>query len=354
MSLTVPNISFQRSGNDSETSSLTEVKVIRSISDVVKARGQVSPQLCSKECKTPLSARKTKEERRISNRQKLLTIAKRHSGFLKRPEILETVYSVEEDGEGGEKQQRQDGANQSNAGDSTESSSSAKESNKGIDTIECHVMHQIRHTTTTDSPSRGSTSSGGGVGCVLTGFRYRLDSDQLTGSDNDFSTDDESTRIFYSETTDGSISCSQPCSRRSSYGGLCSSLPCSRRSSYGHTPVGGCSQCCSRRSSYGTTTTTSDDNNEKEQTTFNRVMTNHKTVTKPKDVKFKRISKAKSRSLEELRGKLKWHIIDAEDDDEDEEEEQKSTKTVLQKAERGKLQHCASLDRETLQEQNKS
>ena len=33
---------------------------------------------------------------------------------------------------------------------------------------------------------------------------------------------------------------------------------------------------------------------------------NHRAVTKPKDVKFKRISKAKSRSLEELRGKLKW------------------------------------------------
>lgn len=81
-------------------------------------------------------------------------------------------------------------------------------------------------------------------------------------------------------------------------------------------------------------------------------MTNHRTVTKPKDVKFKRISKAKSRSLEELRGKLKWHIIDAEDD-EDEPEEQKSTK-VLQKVDRGKLQHCASLDQESLQEQSKS
>ena len=33
---------------------------------------------------------------------------------------------------------------------------------------------------------------------------------------------------------------------------------------------------------------------------------NHRTVTKPKDVKFKRINKAKSRSLEELRGKLKY------------------------------------------------
>lgn len=40
-------------------------------------------------------------------------------------------------------------------------------------------------------------------------------------------------------------------------------------------------------------------------TTFNRVMLNHRSVTKPKDVKYKRINKAKSKSLEELRGKLK-------------------------------------------------
>lgn len=41
------------------------------------------------------------------------------------------------------------------------------------------------------------------------------------------------------------------------------------------------------------------------QVTYNRVMSNHRSVTKPKDVKYKRINKAKSRSLEELRGKLK-------------------------------------------------
>lgn len=38
---------------------------------------------------------------------------------------------------------------------------------------------------------------------------------------------------------------------------------------------------------------------------YNRVMSNHRSVTKPKDVKYKRINKAKSKSLEELRGKLK-------------------------------------------------
>lgn len=40
-------------------------------------------------------------------------------------------------------------------------------------------------------------------------------------------------------------------------------------------------------------------------TNYNRVMLNHRSVTKPKDVKYKRINKAKSKSLEELRGRLK-------------------------------------------------
>ena len=43
------------------------------------------------------------------------------------------------------------------------------------------------------------------------------------------------------------------------------------------------------------------------QVTYNRVMSNHRSVTKVKDVKYKRINKAKSRSLEELRGKLRVH-----------------------------------------------
>lgn len=43
-------------------------------------------------------------------------------------------------------------------------------------------------------------------------------------------------------------------------------------------------------------------------TNYNRVMLNHRSVTKPKDVKYKRINKAKSKSLEELRGKLKHWV----------------------------------------------
>ncbi|KAJ8949560.1 hypothetical protein NQ318_016191 [Aromia moschata] len=55
--------------------------------------------------------------------------------------------------------------------------------------------------------------------------------------------------------------------------------------------------------------TNSDDCNEEnpksQVKTYNRVMSNHRSVTKPKDVKYKRINKAKSKSLEELRGRLK-------------------------------------------------
>lgn len=42
---------------------------------------------------------------------------------------------------------------------------------------------------------------------------------------------------------------------------------------------------------------------------YNRVMLNHRAVTKVKDVKYKRINKAKSKSLEELRGRLR-HWVD--------------------------------------------
>ncbi|XP_022906612.2 uncharacterized protein [Onthophagus taurus] len=48
-----------------------------------------------------------------------------------------------------------------------------------------------------------------------------------------------------------------------------------------------------------------DEKQNNQVTTYNRVMSNHRSVTKPKDVKYKRINKAKSKSLEELRGRLK-------------------------------------------------
>ena len=96
------------------SSEFDSIRVTRSVSDVLKAKGQQGqhpeqeqPQLTSMSDNAKLiSSRKTKEERRLSNRQKLLSL-KRHSGYLKRPEILETVYSVEEDGDGAQQQQLQ-------------------------------------------------------------------------------------------------------------------------------------------------------------------------------------------------------------------------------------------------------
>lgn len=49
----------------------------------------------------------------------------------------------------------------------------------------------------------------------------------------------------------------------------------------------------------------SEEPQQNQVTTYNRVMSNHRSVTKPKDVKYKRINKAKSKSLEELRGRLR-------------------------------------------------
>ncbi|XP_063701822.1 uncharacterized protein LOC134831912 [Culicoides brevitarsis] len=45
-----------------------------------------------------------------------------------------------------------------------------------------------------------------------------------------------------------------------------------------------------------------------QQICYNRVMSNHRAVTKVKDVKYKRINKAKSKSLEELRGRLRHWV----------------------------------------------
>ena len=74
ISISVPNLS---------EISLVRPSVFRSISDNEENEKNRSLRM--------------KMERRAKNREKLMSM-KRYSGFLKRPEILETVYSVEEDG----------------------------------------------------------------------------------------------------------------------------------------------------------------------------------------------------------------------------------------------------------------
>ena len=166
------------------------------------------------------------------------------SGYLKRPEILETVYSVEEDGE--------------NAQDTRSAQAAAAVAPR-------------------PPPANSDIRSEVGAAAMASNVSIRRRVDSTTNSD--CSTDE----LCFSE-TETACSCSlQSCSRRSSCG-FCmaqmvtASAPGSRRSSSGSSVAAG--------------------------QTFNRVMSNHRSMTKPKDVKFKRINKAKSRSLEELRGKL--------------------------------------------------
>ena len=272
VSLTVPNLGSTSCNNDESSPNSSQVPVVLVNPQVAAASGNCHNEISK-------ASRKSKEEssrQRISNRQKLFLLKRHHSGYLKRPEILETVYSVEEDSEQQQQQQQQLAEKAKN-----------------------HV------TTGEDGPSSSSRRESSASSISLaTIFRKRLDSDLTTTTGSDCSTDDESfTRIVLSETESCSL---QSCSRSTS---LChcwqcavsASAPASRRSSYGSNVINVTSN-----------TTTQTDR------TYYRVMTNrHKSVTKPKDVKFKRINKAKSRSLEELRGQLKCPTRSSSTNDED-------------------------------------
>ena len=272
ITLAVPHLPTAVNTNDEAN----VTKVARSVSDVVRDLRQSPPNsssIAASASEAKQSTRKSKDERaRISNRQKLLLLKRHHSGYLKRPEILETVYSVEEDGE---QQQQQ--------------------------------LEQQRPKEE-DARRRESSVSLAGI------FRKRLDSDLTTTTGSDCSTDDESTRIVLSETESCSL---QSCSRSS----ICHCPQCTVSAS---APA-------SRRSSYGSSVASSGvpvPGSQDVAKAYYRVMSNHRTVTKPKDVKFKRINKAKSRSLEELRGRLKCpptrssstNDEDIEDLEEDEED----------------------------------
>ena len=277
ISLAVPNLPLATpSVNTNDEANVT--KIARSVSDVVRDLRQSPPNSSSSIAASTSEAkqgtRKGKDERariNYSNRQKLLLLKRHHSGYLKRPEILETVYSVEEDGE---QQQQQ----------------------------------QLEQQPKEDAKRRESSVSLAGI------FRKRLDSDLTTTTGSDCSTDDESTRIVLSETESCSL---QSCSRSS----ICHCPQCTVSAS---APA-------SRRSSYGSSVASSGvpvPGSQDVAKAYYRVMSNHRTVTKPKDVKFKRINKAKSRSLEELRGRLKGPLTrssstndeDIEDLEEDEDD----------------------------------
>ena len=247
VSLTVPNLPLGTATTNEESS---PTKVARSVSEVV-------------------SNRKSSKEMRITNRQKLFLLKRHHSGFLKRPEILETVYSVEEDGEQQQQQQQQ-----------SETVKNEEDPNTRRESLNSISLANI--------------------------FRKRLDSDlTTTTTGSECSTDDESLMSFNCRC----LLLSETESLQSSSKSICHCLQCRYSAS---APA-------SRRSSYGSNVISTAENSTAAKTYY-RVMNNHKSVTKPKDVKFRRINKAKSRSLEELRGQLKTPTRSSSTNDDDMED----------------------------------
>lgn len=165
--------------------------------------------------------------------------------YLRRPDILETVYSVEEDPDAAneQKNQEQQEISQSNSTITTPSHADvAEKRDKFRNRSDKRVSDP-----TEEQPSYNS-------------------SDSIS-----ISTNQSSSSTFWEKLT--------------SYYDSRSSTPVFRRASdddASHVPT-----------------------RSNQMMNYNRVMSNHRNVTKPKDVKYKRINKAKSKSLEELRGKLK-------------------------------------------------
>jgi len=150
--------------------------------------------------------------------------SRRTNGFLRRPEILETVYSVEEDADNDQKDEK------SEANKRRESFAMRGKSNCNIESInDENVNGSLQKESLEDKvgrvPSMGS---------------------QRSHENTQYSPEEDNDRYKEGQKT-----------------------------------------------------------NTNQVKTYNRVMSNHRSVTKPKDVKYKRINKAKSKSLEELRGRLK-------------------------------------------------
>lgn len=174
------------------------------------------------------------------------SVVRRSNGFLRRPEILETVYSVEEEADG----------------DSTKGLSAQNSTEK-----------ELKDANKTDEQKYKETS-------LLAQRRdnFRMRSVVLTAEvksiDNEKETKPKSNNEVWS---------------------------------YSYVPK---RMMPPNDSDEEVTSNPESDEGETEQktnqvVTYNRVMSNHRNVTKPKDVKYKRINKAKSKSLEELRGRLK-------------------------------------------------
>ncbi|CAK1599389.1 unnamed protein product [Parnassius mnemosyne] len=174
------------------------------------------------------------------------SVVRRSNGFLRRPEILETVYSVEEEADG----------------DSTKGLSAQNSTEK-----------ELKDMNKTDEQKYNETS-------LLAQRRdnFRMRSMVLTAEVKSIDSDKEISKPKAKEVW-----------------------------SYSYVPK---RMMPANDSDEEVTSNADSDEGDPEPksthvVTYNRVMSNHRNVTKPKDVKYKRINKAKSKSLEELRGRLK-------------------------------------------------
>ncbi|KAK3928825.1 Serine/threonine-protein kinase N1 [Frankliniella fusca] len=171
--------------------------------------------------------------------------------YLRRPEVLETVYSVEEDGEG-------EGAGANAAAATAVSTAPAAAA------------------TTADAAEHERVDTGAGTGTGTGPGRHsRRASSQSCKGDSNSSLDDTAS------VDESSCSTATPGRAGYQYGSL-EVLTDPAAADPPRVPPG-----------------------PNHVVTYNRVMSNHRSVTKPKDVKYKRINKAKSKSLEELRGRLR-------------------------------------------------
>ncbi|CAG4927015.1 uncharacterized protein LOC123705120 [Colias croceus] len=172
-------------------------------------------------------------------------VARRSNGFLRRPEILETVYSVEEEADA--------------------------ESTKGL-SAQSSTEKEIKDANKTDEQKTKESS-------LLAQRRdnFRMRSIVLTAEVKSIDSDKE-----------------KPKSSNDMW-------------SYSYVPKRMTPANDSDEEATSNPESDAEDPEPKstQVVTYNRVMSNHRNVTKPKDVKYKRINKAKSKSLEELRGRLK-------------------------------------------------
>lgn len=173
-------------------------------------------------------------------------VVRRSNGFLRRPEILETVYSVEEEMDG--------------------------DSTKGL-SAQSSTEKDLKDANKTDEEKYKETSL---LAQRRDNFRTRsvVLTAEVKSIDNDKDLKPKNGKDVWS---------------------------------YSYVPK---RMMPSNDSDEEATSNADSDEGEQEQrsnpvVTYNRVMSNHRNVTKPKDVKYKRINKAKSKSLEELRGRLK-------------------------------------------------